>query len=177
MQGATHALVGNVGHLSLALEAGLIPHGDFRLNVTNESTLAVLLEMGFADALLSPELTLPQIRDIKGSSDAIVYGRIPLMILEKCIGKELGTCKDCEHDKIVLTDRRGERFPVLRESPHRSIIRNSRPTVMSDKRRELASASITGGHFIFTTETAEEAARVIADYRHGIAPTGPVRRI
>lgn len=176
-RGATHALVGNVGHLSLALEAGLVPHGDFRLNVTNGNTLSVLLNLGFADALLSPELTLPQIRDIKGASDAIIYGRIPLMILEKCVGKELGSCADCKKDALALTDRRGECFPVLREAPHRSIICNSRPTVMSDKCRELTAAGINGGHFIFTTETAAEAARVIEDYQNGRAPTGPVRRI
>ena len=175
--GATHALVGNVGHLSLALEAGLVPHGDFRLNVTNEGSLAVLLEMGFADVLLSPELTLPQIRDIKGACDAIIYGRIPLMILEKCVGKELGSCEDCGKDALTLTDRRGEKFPVLREMPHRSIIFNSRPTVMSDKRADLLKASINGGHFIFTTETAWEAAAIMESYQRGTAPTGPVRRI
>ena len=176
-KGATHALVGNVGHLSLALEAGLVPHGDFRLNVTNGQTLAVLLDMGFADVLLSPELTLPQIRDIKGASDAIVYGRIPLMVLEKCVGRELGSCKDCENGNTVLTDRRGEKFPVLREHPHRSIICNSRPTYMGDRRRELAAAGIHGGHFIFTTETAKEAESIISAYQNAIAPKGAVRRI
>lgn len=175
--GARHALVGNVGHLSLALEVGLLPHGDFRLNITNQNTLSLLLHMGFVDALLSPELTLPQIRDIKGCADAIIYGRIPLMTLEKCVGKELGSCAACQSDRLMLTDRRGEQFPVLREAPHRSIICNSRPTVMSDKHHDLANANILGGHFIFTTETAKEAAKIIDDYKSGTAPTGPVRRI
>ncbi len=175
--GAKHALVGNLGHLALATEAGLIPHGDFRLNVTNREALAYLLSLGFTDVLLSPELTLPQIRDIHGARDAIIYGRIPLMTLEKCVGKEIGDCHACERGTLTLADRRGEKFPVLRAFRHRSIIVNSRPTVMSDKKSALTTASILGGHFIFTTESKREIARVIKDYQTGAAPTQPVRRI
>ena len=176
-QGARHALVGNIGHLSLALEAGLIPHGDFRLNVTNSEALRFLLGKGFASVLLSPELTLPQIRDLGGPTDAVIYGRIPLMTLEKCVGKELGGCSTCREGQTVLNDRRGEKFPVLREAPHRSIIVNSRPTGMSDKQADLQRAGITGGHFIFTTETATEVQEIINAYREGMPLRGNVRRI
>ncbi len=175
--GARHALVGNIGHLELANAAGLVAHGDFRLNITNRETLATLLELGFADCLLSPELTLPQIRDIDGAADVIVYGRIPLMLLEKCVGKEVGNCDMCRDGVNYLVDRRGERFPVLRLAPHRNLLCNSRPTVMSDRRDELLRAGIVGGHYIFTTETAREVDRVLAAYREGAAPKGQIRRI
>jgi len=175
--GAKHALVGNLGHLALAREAGLIPHGDFRLNVTNTATLQTLLSLGFADALLSPELTLPQIRDIHGATDAIVYGRVPLMVLEKCAGLEVGTCRTCAEDKNQLVDRRGEKFPVLRLPPHRSLILNSRPTVMSDKKEELQRAGLPGGHFLFTLESPREVDAVISAYRKGTPLSGAVRRI
>lgn len=175
--GAKHALCGNVGHLSLALEAGLVPHGDFRLNVTNSESLAFLLSCGFADVLLSPELTLPQIRDIKGAADAVIYGRIPLMTLEKCVGREVGSCETCKTGKNILTDRRGEKFPILQLYPHRSLVVNSRPTVMSDRGRELRAAGITGGHFIFTVETATEVAKILHAYQTGAPLDGPVRRI
>ena len=176
-RGAKHALVGNVAHLSLALEAGLVPHGDFRLNVTNSETLSFLLSLGFADVLLSPELTIPQVRDLTGNADAIVYGRVPLMTLEKCAGKEVGSCAACQRGENVLTDRRGEKFPVLQLYPHRSIVLNSRPTYMADKRRELSAAGITGGHFIFTTETANEVKEILNAYKNGTPPKGAVRRI
>lgn len=175
--GATHALVGNIGHLSLAREAGLVPHGDFRLNVCNKGTLDVLLSHGLSDVLLSPELTLPQIRDVKGSCDVIVYGRIPLMLLEKCAGREVGDCAACERDANALIDRRGERFPILRLPPHRNILVNSRPTVMSDRQAELARAGITGGHYIFTLESPDEVDRVIDAYQGGTPLGGPMRRI
>ena len=175
--GAKHALVGNIGHLSLALEAGLVPHGDFRLNVTSEETARALLSLGFADLLLSPELTLPQIRDMQGPFDAVVYGRVPLMLLEKCVGREVGDCTACAENKNTLTDRRGERFPVLREPPHRNILLNSRPTVMSDKKREMERAGLTAGHYLFTLETPDEVDAVLAAYKDGTPLDTPLRRI
>ncbi len=177
-RGAKYALVGNVGHLSLAREAGLVPHGDFRLNATNTESVQTLLDMGFAHVILSPELTLPQIRDIGGATDAVIYGRIPLMTLEKCVGREVGSCAGCEEGKNALIDRRGERFSVLREgASHRSLVINSRPTVMSDRGDALRAAKIAGGHFIFTTEEKSEISRIIKDYQNGTAPTGACRRI
>ncbi len=175
--GAKHALVGNIGHLSLVTEAGLIPHGDFRLNVTNSAAVDTLLQMGFADVILSPELTLPQIRDMQGPVDAIIYGRIPLMILEKCAGEAVGSCEACRENKNQLVDRRGEKFPILRLPPHRSLVLNSRPTVMSDKRRELTAAGIAGGHFLFTLESPARVDAIIAAYKNGTPLGGQVRRI
>ena len=180
-RGVKHALVGNLGHLSLALEAGLVPHGDFRLNVMNEVTLSTLLTQGFADALLSPELTIPQIRDIGGACDAIVYGRIPLMLLEKCAGREVGSCELCNAGKNQLTDRRGEKFPIFRlESPansHRNILLNSRPTAMSDRQGELRAAGLAGGHYLFSTEAPAEIDHVIEAYQKGLPLGERVRRI
>ena len=139
--------------------------------------------MGFADALLSPELTLPQIRDIKGNCDAIIYGRVPLMLLEKCVGLEVGDCTLCAGGKNQLTDRRGEKFPVFclpsqcRDGHHRNILCNSRPTAMSDRRRDLLGAGITGGHYIFTTESPTEVDRILQAYRAGLSLGDRVRRI
>ena len=61
--GAKHILVGNVGHIALARETGMILHGDFRLNVTSSFAMNAI-EDEFEDVILSPELTIPQIRVI-----------------------------------------------------------------------------------------------------------------
>ena len=175
--GARHALVGNIGHIDLAKEFGLQVHGDFRLNVTNTQTVGVLESLGVEDVILSPELTLPQLRDIRGNTAAIVYGRIPLMVLEKCIGKDIADCNTCNSGKMQLTDRRGVSFPVLREQDHRSVIYNSIPTGMSDRVRELDRASIVNRHFIFSTETARHVDAVINAYKNGDSLPTQVRRI
>ena len=176
-KGAKHALVGNLGHLDAVLAAGLVPHGDFRLNVTNNASAAMTEGLGFADILLSPELTLPQVRDIGGAKSLIVYGRLPLMILEKCVGRELGDCNACTDGTLALTDRRGVRFPVLRAFDHRSLICNSIPTCMSDMADRLPPLDACGQHFIFTVETADECREVIGAFEKKIPLSVPVRRI
>lgn len=174
--GAVYALVGNLGHLALAKELGLIPVGDFRLNVFNGESAGVLFELGFENLILSPELTLPQIRDI-GAGAVIVYGRIPLMLLEKCVIKEIASCKDCQEGKGCLVDRRKTVFPVLREGCHRNIVYNSLPTYMGDRQRELISAGISDRHFIFSLESSGEIDSVIGAASKGEPLDGAVRRI
>ena len=176
-KGARHALVGNLGHLDMVTAAGLVPHGDFRLNATNRATVAMTEQLGLADIIVSPELTLPQVRDVGGAKSLIVYGRLPLMILEKCVGRELGDCASCTEGKLVLCDRRGVRFPVLRVFDHRSLICNSIPTCMSDMPERLAELGICGQHFIFTVETARECREVIEAFQRKKPLSVPVRRI
>ena len=176
-KGAEYALVGNLGHLELAKEFGFRIFADFRLNITNNSSAAVAEDLGFEGFVVSPELSLPQIRDVKGAKLAVVYGRIPLMLLEKCVGKELGGCDKCISGKITLRDRRGAEFPVLREWEHRSVIYNSLPTSMSDRQDALEKNSVLGRHFIFSAETDKECDNVIAAFESAKPIGGEVRRM
>ncbi len=176
-RGAIHALVGNLGHLELVKSSGLIPHGDLRLNVTNNGTAAVLEGLGFEDVILSPELTLARMRDIGGRSVAAVYGRLPLMVTEKCVGREIGSCRDCDSKKLKLTDRKNTEFPVYRDAAHRSLIFNSVPTFMADRKAELERANIKMWHFIFTDETPKQVDAVIEMYKKGMPLGKPSRRI
>ena len=165
-KGAKYALVGNLGALELAKKYGFIIHGDFRFNVYNNETVTKLENLGVENITLSPELTIPQIRDIKGDTSTIVYGRIPLMLLEKCVSKEVTTCENCDKGLAAITDRRGITFPILREFEHRNVIYNSAPTYMADLENELARAKITNRHFIFSTENEKEVDFVINAYRN-----------
>jgi len=175
--GATHCLVGNYGHLGLVKKAGLIPVGDYRLNICNNESMARAMEFGFAESILSPELTLPQIRDIGGDSTVMVYGRIPLMTLEKCVNKEIADCNRCTAGSVLLRDRRGVEFPVLREWKHRNVIYNSLPTAMPDRQDQLARAKVTACHFLFSTESPKEVDAVIRAYLEGSPLLCPVRRM
>ena len=175
--GARDALVGNIGHIELAKKCGFKLHGDLRLNAFNNSSVAELEKMGFEDVILSPELTLRQIRDIGGAASVCVYGRLPLMITEKCVSRELGSCESCEAGNAKLTDRRAVEFPVLKRFGHRSAIFNSIPTYMADRREELKNARITSEHFIFTVESASEVRRVVDAYKNSYAADGACRRI
>lgn len=182
-KGAKHAVVTNLGQIEMlkkhAPDLTLI--ADFRFNAGNDQTVRFFEDLGFDSVVLSAELTPPQIRDIKGAKAAIVYGRIPLMTLEKCVIKELygdkRACDVCALGKAEMKDRRGFIFPVVREYPHRNIVLNSLPTQMSDREGELAASGVTDRHFLFTTESPREVDRVIEDYELCRAPAGKVRRI
>jgi putative protease len=107
-----------------------------------------------------------------------VYGRLPLMLTEKCVGKELGSCASCTEGKLSLCDRKGVSFPVRRRYKHRSVIFNSVPIYMADRADELRRSRICAEHFIFTVEKKAEAAQIIKAYRNGTPPTScAIKRI
>lgn len=171
--GARYALVSNPSALSLLSGTRLLPIGDFRLNVTNRESAAHYAACGVGRLILSPELTLPMLRDIGGG--AIVYGRIPLMLTERCFVRENGGCDQCGH--FAFVDRRGKRFSVLREAEHRNLILNSVVTYMGDRAAALDAAGILHRHFLFTVESAREISEVIDAFRNGRTLEGEVRRI
>ena len=176
-KGIVHLLVGNLGHLPLTEGFDFMLHGDYRLNAANNATVCVLEQYGFADVIASAEMSAAQLRDLGGNTAAIVYGRVPLMTLERCINKQSAGCAACTQGKAQLIDRRGVRFPVLREYGHRNLVLNSLPTGMSDKMGLLTSSGIVAQHFLFTVESADEVDRVISAYERGTALPYPVRRI
>ena len=171
-QGIKYTLVGNIGQIALILSLGLVPIGDFRLNIANGESRAAYAEMGVGFSILSPELTLPKARDIGGG--VITYGRIPLMITERCFISENFGCQRC--GEAALVDRRGESFPMMREFSHRNLIFNSLPTYLGDRERELADNRIRARHLLFTTESADEILRVMAACSAARPLDTPVRR-
>ncbi len=204
--GVRHLLVGNLGHLPLVWQvlahtgtASVFLHADHRLNPANLPAAAQLLSLGLTDLLLSPELTAPRMRDIsdglaragaEGVTGAIVYGRLPLMLLEKCAIRAVyrdtpptTVCREaCARDAAVLRDRLGKEFPLLREDMpngqgHRNTVYNSLPLSMSDRGEELARTRITEHHFLFSVESPRKVAAVIEAYRLGRPLDGAVRRM
>ena len=169
-RGVTHALCGSLAGIACATAAGLLPVGDFRLNICNREARAFYRENGILDTILSPELLPAQCRPIGGR--AVVYGRLPLMLLERCFIREGFGCEHC--NRAALTDRRGASFPLLRVYPHRNMLLNSLPTYMGDRREALRGLM---PHFIFTTETPDEVKFVLSAYEKGEALPYPVRRM
>ena len=176
-KGIKHLLIGNLGHLPLLEGFDFVLHGDYRFNVANNATVCVLEQHGIADVIASAEMSAAQLRDLGGNTAAIVYGRVPLMTLERCVNKQAAGCAACTKGKAQLIDRKGVKFPVVREYGHRNLVLNSLPTGMSDKQSALAACGITAQHFLFTVEHAAEVDAVIAAYKKGTALPYPVRRI
>ncbi len=206
--GIRHVMVSNIGHLSLvratAEDNGIPPddlclHGDLRLNVANTLAAAQQLSLGLDDLILAPELTLPRMRDIgdalgnhgyPAATAGVVYGRLPLMLVEKCAIREIyrhmkpeAVCREvCSRDAAILKDRMDKEFPVLREaSPcgrgHRNVVYNSLPIAMSDRADELSRGRLGQHHFIFSVESPAEVDGVIAAYQKHLPLKGEIRRM
>jgi putative protease len=170
--GVMYALVSNIGQISLVKELGLTPVGDFRMNITNRESRLFYEEMGLSRFLLSPELTLPRARDVGGG--VITYGRIPLMITELCFISRSFGCEKCNN--AHLTDRKGEKFPIIREAEHRNLILNSLPTYMGDRQGELLDLGLQSFHLIFTTESGAEIAEILRAHSQRRPLDSKVRR-
>lgn len=173
--GIRDALVSNPGHIALAREAGMTPHGDLRLNIYNRFTADALLKIGFADLTASPELTIPQLRDL--GLPFAVYGRLPLMTLEICAIRGLYSCCECaERVFLPLVDRKGVRFLLRRCYNHRNILLNSVPIWMCDRKNELQGCS-DKVHFIFTDESRAEVSSVLRAWEKELPSEKPIRRL
>ena len=185
--GAKTALAENVSQLGILRKSGLNVMGGMRLNITNNASARYYMDMGVCSFILSPEMSLPQIRDIRGNKAAVVYGRIPLMLTEKCVISELCGCKGngCpEH--ATLTDRTGAGFPVRRADSGEAVsgcgkcrneILNSVPVYMADRRDQLDRYDVRGWVFLFSDESRQEAERIIKSFAEGEPMDGAFRRI
>jgi len=167
--GAREVMAQGIGQIPLCRELkkefpSLSFCASMRFNITNSQSRSSPVYSIFRDMTASPELSVPQLRDMCGIFRTIVYGKMPLMLLERPCGAK------------TLTDRTGAKFPVLRVGG-RDVVVNCVPTYMADKADELRRADIAAWHFIFTTETRDEVRRVEAAYKAGFAPKFAVRRI
>ena len=153
-KGAEFALASNIGQVKAVRDSGLLLYGDIGMNVFNSSTVKVLEDMGFSLITVSPELNEAQVRDIEKKPDtklcAFVKGRLPLMVLESCIVKAGGGCRnECEKPCTVLRDRKNMDFPVYGErrltgngKPCRNIIYNSVETDILSKDEKMSKMNV-----------------------------------
>ena len=166
--GVRQVLAGNLGQLHIARAAGFAVRGDFGLNIVNSRAMRYLREQGFDSQLLSFELTLPQIRDISKAvpAEVLIYGRLPLMVMENCIIKNrTGTCT-CQTGTVRLVDRVGEEFPIVKDpGTCRNVLLNGKKLYLLDKKDAFRGMGLWALRLQFTTENPGEIDKVLMDYQ------------
>ena len=155
--------VNNLGHLPIVDGLGLEVRGDFGMNVFNSRSLLFLKEQGLQSATVSFELRQAQIRDLTKylPCEAIVYGRLPLMIMENCVISNNVGC-NCQNENY-LSDRTGEHFPLLNAYGCRNEIQNSHTLFLADK-PDYRKAGLALARLRFTTESPDECVQVFRRY-------------
>ena len=178
-KGVTGVSIANLGHLSLVRGLGVTLHGDWALNIYNSAALSFWKKEGLASACASFELRDAQLRDLSKSlpCEAIVYGRLPLMITENCLNANESGCRYFKERPVSvpadgacasapeLTDRRGEHFPVLRAWGCRSEIENGKILYLADKARDWQSLGLRYACLRFTTESPEDCVQMLRAYQ------------
>jgi putative protease len=169
------------------VEAGLIPIASLRLNVTGRASADVIGEMGARHVILSPELKAAAIRDVARRSaiscGAVVYGKLPLMLLRRCLMADYACSGNCGGAGCILphtmSDRRGADLTLLPIGDRMNLIVNPHPIWSADRQSETSSLGIS--HFIFADEIASVANSVIRAYKAGLAPdaagAGQIKRL
>ena len=152
--------------------------------VMNRQAARLLTEEGCAFVTASPELTGAELKALMGEMPivTVVYGRTRLMLLHHCpartamgLAKGHRDCRMCDEGAAealagqVLEDRKGYRFPLLRQRlPEGCMVQlmNAFPTdnICQEK------LTMNNGPFkaiVLTTENAEETKEVLEAFKEG----------
>ena len=166
--GVRRAWCGNLGAVTLAREAGLLPEGGYSLNITNAYALRECARLGLGACELSFELDLGEARRLDGglAKGILAYGYLPLMALRNCPIQAAKGCRACRGYESLI-DRKGVAFTVdcgAHDGRRREVsdLYNSVPLWLADRPEELR-----GFDFItlyFTRETPGVCERVAAAY-------------
>jgi putative protease len=175
--GADGVIVSNLGTFNLAKEKKVPCIADSPLNIYNGYTFDLLLQNGAEMAVLSPELTLEEIKEVAsyGPAECIVHGCLELMESEHCLvggllGKNGGKCSTpCNSGNFNLVDEKNYEFPLLMDYQCRTHLLNSRALCMLEYVPSLIEKGISSLRIeTLGMDDAEEIRRITEKYRKAI---------
>ncbi len=168
--GVKRALVGNLGQIAPVQSRGMDVAGDFGLNLFNSYAMALPSKLGLVSATASFELSLPQLRDLSKPlpTELLIYGRLPLMLMENCRMKSRAGVCACHTDSTRLIDRLGEEFRIVRDCDTcRSVLLNGKKLYLLDKKEDLRALGFWALRLSFTTENTAEVDGVLSAWQGG----------
>lgn len=178
---ANGILASNLGMINLAKAENIPFIADSPLNIFNSCANSLLLLKGAKMVVVSPELTLDELKNIAshGPVECIAHGRLELMESEHCLvggllGGLLGTKKNlcnapCKSGNLVLIDEKKYEFPLLMDHQCRMHLLNSRALCMLEFVPDLLECGITSLRIeTLGMENAEEIKKVTLVYRKAI---------
>ncbi len=185
--GAAGFAAANPGAIAMAEDWDLpLLTMDWPLNVCNSLTAELLKGYGPERICPSPELTLSQIKEIALAGcqkEALVHGRLPLMILEHCLpgtlvkdrsGRLCSRCngpgeKPCLQGDYFLEDRLGLQFPVKTDRDCRNWLFNAKTHCLLEHLFALSRAGIRYWRIEAADQNAPWIAAVAEIYQQTIA--------
>ncbi|HET6498786.1 MAG TPA: DUF3656 domain-containing protein [Coriobacteriia bacterium] len=171
-------VVGNLGLLRPAAEAGAEVWTHWSMNVLNAHAVDALADAGAGGVWLSPEISGREAATVVADSPVpvglAVLGRQELMVTEHCVlSSDDGcsrTCATCSRRGRwhALRDRKGYHFPVVVDSRGRSHIFNAVPLDLTRALPEMVEAGVAAVRLDFTMEAPQVAQRLTSQVRQAL---------
>ncbi len=150
--GVKYAVCENIGAINMAESAKMIPVGGHMLNIINNAAADEYASLGLREITLSAEMSFTEMRSFASPVPFgfVGYGHMPLMRFRCCPMQGKNGCGDCKGVR-TLTDRRGDKMPVLCSARKYSTLYNPIPLYTGNMRMPK-SDFVT---LYFTTEQPE----------------------
>jgi len=175
--GADGYLVRNYDHLQFFAEHPRI--GDFSLNVANRLAAEYFIQrFGLSHVTASYDLDAAQLAALLRSAppewfEITLHQHMPMFHMEHCVfcaflssGKDYRDCgRPCDRHDVRLRDRVGALHPLKADAGCRNTVFNAQAQTGAEFFADFLAAGARRFRLEFLHETAEEVARVIAQYR------------
>lgn len=169
-------LIGNIGTIEKFKNLEKLRMvGEYSLNAFNKYSCNELKEQGLNGVVLSPELTLHQIKELKIEDiekEIIVYGKVPLMTSDYCpVGSVVDTITGksqkctglCSKSEYLLKDRKGKLFPILCDKMEgRSIIFNPDEIFLGEKLEKIKNVGVDSVRINILDEENKKVEDIVA---------------
>lgn len=148
---------------------------DYYLNTFNGESINYFSEKNIKTVCMSVEMSLNEIEESLENNDieseAVVYGRIPMMVTEYCpMGVVARDCKRnkkcavCSEGRYALESSDGDKFRVFQDMYCRSTIYNSKPLCLLDSLEDLRKVGIDVFRLDFTFESKSDISEIVEAY-------------
>ncbi len=166
--GINRLLCHTLDSVAIGKSLGFTLHGNFTMNLFNSFSAEYLHKLGLTDCIISPEMTLNQLENIRTEMPlgAITYGRLPLMLTRNCPIKNEKGCRNCTG---CLIDRTSRKLPVACSADYVEIL-NSDVIYMGDRLDKFRNTAFSA--VLLHDENKAETISAI----NGIKPPYPVTK-
>lgn len=144
---------------------------DYTLNVSNNSAIELLNDLGINRICLSPEVNIDSISKTEYNTEIVVYGKLELMITKYCIlnmliNKDNKKCNICKDDNYSLMDERGRIYNIKNENCI-NIIYDYKNIDLSDSLYKIRK-KVNNIRLNFLDENQDQVIEIIKKFRGNI---------
>jgi putative protease len=160
-------VLGSLGLVPAAAQAGMVIRGDLGLNITNSWAMERLSQVGFASMTASFQLSSQQIKSLSKTVDTemLVYGRVPVMVTEQClIRNSAGRCA-CT-TPTTMSDPFGSVYPVVKEFGCRNTVYDGKKIFLADRPEAYEALGLWAARLMFTTENPKQCVDIARRYQN-----------